>query len=249
MATKPRAALFARVSTLAAFGLLFAGAALVLAQQTGAPSAEAVLEALAKEDLTTIFASVEGSTVILEGKVRNVFEKNDAVAIALAQPGVEAVEADVEVGAAESDQKLGEEVVRQVRRYSRLSVFDDVNAAVEDGRVALLGFVTEPYKKTEIEQRLHDVIGIQEFENQIEVLPTSTSDDRLRRALANRLYRDSLFSDFASMAVPPVRIIVKRSRVLLTGVVNSRLAKQKAASIARQTPGVLSVENRLRIGN
>ena len=128
-------------------------------------------------------------------------------------------------------------------------MFDDVNVAVKEGHVTLVGFVTEPYKKTEIEKRLHKVLGIEEFENRIEVLPNSMSDNRLRRVLATRLYRDPIFSDFASMAIPPVHIIVKNSRVLLTGVVNSRLAKQMAASIMRQTPGVLSVQNQLRIGN
>ena len=92
-------------------------------------------------------------------------------------------------------------------------------------------------------------IGIQEFANDIEVLPTSQSDERLRQALWSRLYCDPTFSDFASMSIPPVHIIVSRSRVFLTGVVNNQLMKQKAESIIRQTPGVLSVESRLRIGS
>jgi osmotically-inducible protein OsmY len=41
---------------------------------------------------------------------------------------------------------------------------------------------------------------------------------------------------------------VQNSRVILTGVVNNQLMKQKAESIIRGTPGVLSVESRLRLG-
>jgi len=41
---------------------------------------------------------------------------------------------------------------------------------------------------------------------------------------------------------------VQRSRVLLTGAVNNQMMSQRAESIIRQTPGVLSVENKLRIG-
>ena len=67
------------------------------------------------------------------------------------------------------------------------------------------------------------------------------------RMLANRLYRDSTFSDFASMPIPPIHLIVSGSRVIITGVVGNQLMKQKAESIIRSTPGVLSVESRLRI--
>jgi osmotically-inducible protein OsmY len=94
---------------------------------------------------------------------------------------------------------------------------------------------------------MHKIIGIQEFKNDIEVLPVSLSDQRLREVLANRLYRDSTFSDFASMPIPPIHLIVSGSRVIITGVVGNQLMKQKAESIIRSTPGVLSVESRLRI--
>jgi osmotically-inducible protein OsmY len=128
-------------------------------------------------------------------------------------------------------------------------VFDDCSAFIKEGKVALFGWVTEPYKKTEIEKRLHKIVGIQEFKNDIEVLPVSLSDQRLRETLANRLYRDPTFSDFASMPIPPIHIIVSGSRVILTGVVSNQLQKQKAESIIRGTPGVLSLESQLRIGS
>lgn len=190
----------------------------------------------------------QGATVALRGETRNVFQKQRAIQIALAQPEVESVDTDIEIATAESDRKLGEEVVKQLRKYTRLTVFDDTAAYVQNGNVVLAGWVTEPYKKTELEKKLYNVIGIQDFKNAIEVLSNSMSDANLRQAIANRIYRDSTFSDFASMPIPPIHIIVQRSRVILTGVVNSPLMKQKAESIARQTPGVLSVESRLRVG-
>jgi osmotically-inducible protein OsmY len=229
--------------------LSMASGALAHSQETQTLTAGAIEKALEDEDINGLSVSVSGTDAVLTGGVRNVFQKDRAIELALEQEGVEAVDVDIEIAAAESDEKLGEDVVSRVRRYSRFTVFDDVSAAVLEGSVTLFGFVTEPYKKDEIERRLHDVLGIQGFQNQIEVLPNSMTDNQLRRTLANRLYRDSTFSDFASMTVPPIRIIVKNSRVLLTGAVNSRLAKQKAEHIIRQTPGVLSVENRLRIGN
>jgi osmotically-inducible protein OsmY len=207
----------------------------------------AEIEKALSKDKIKLQVSFQGGTATLTGQVRNVFQKNRALEIALAQPEVQNADADIEIATPESDQKLGEEVVKEIRKYSRFTVFDDCSAYINDGKVGLFGWVTEPYKKTEIEKRLHKVIGIQEFKNDIEVLPVSISDQRLRETLANRLYRDSTFSDFASMPIPPIHLIVSGSRVIITGVVGNQLMKQKAESIIRGTPGVLSVESRLRI--
>jgi osmotically-inducible protein OsmY len=207
----------------------------------------AEIEKALSKDKIKLQVSVQGGTAALKGQVRNIFQKNRALEIALGEPEVQNADADIEIAAAESDQKLGEEVVKEIRKYSRFTVFDDCSAFIKEGKVAIFGWVTEPYKKTEIEKRLHKVIGIQEFKNDIEVLPASISDQRLRETLVNRLYRDSTFSDFASMPIPPIHIIVSGSRVILTGVVGNQLMKQKAESIIRGTPGVLSVESRLRI--
>ena len=225
--------------------LFLAMPASLLAQRSPGEILKQIEKSFKKEKIK-LNVELEGATAILTGQVRNVFAKNEAV---LAQPEIEDVEADIEIAQAESADKLGQEVVEQIRRYGNLSIFDDANAMVQDGNIVLVGFVTEPFKKEGIEKRMHNVLGIQEFSNQLEVLPNSINDSRLRQTLANRLYRDSMFSNLARMAHPPIRIIVKRSRVLLTGVVLNKMAKLKAESIIRQTPGVLSVENKLRLGS
>jgi osmotically-inducible protein OsmY len=216
--------------------------------QTSDPGASQQIEKALSKEKIKLSVSKQGGTVTLKGEVRNVFQKDRAVEIALAQPDVESVDTDVEVASAESDQKLGEAVVKELRKYSRFTVFDDASAYVQKGNVVLSGWVTEPYKKTELEKRLYGIIGIQNFKNDLEVLSNSMSDENLRQVLAHRLYSDTTFSDFASMPIPPIHIIVQGSRVILTGAVSSQLMKQKAESIIRQTPGVLSVESRLRVG-
>ncbi len=237
-----------RLKSFALVGLALWLPASVLAQRSSDQVREAIEKAFKKEKIT-LQVDVQGGNAVLTGRVRNVFAKNKALEIALEQPEVEEVESNIEVAAAESDDKLGKEVVSELRKYGNLTIFDDAGAIIKDGSVVLMGFVTEPYKKTGIGERLHKILGIQEFDNQIQVLPNSMQDDRLRRAVANRLYRDSMFSDFASMSHPPIRLIVQGSRVLLTGVVRNQMMSQRAESIIRQTPGVLSVENKLRIGS
>ncbi len=228
--------------------LLLALPALLLAQRSPGDVLKQIEKSFKKEKIK-LNVELEGATAILTGQVRNVFAKNKAVEVALAQPEIEDVEADIEIAQAGSADELGQDVVKQIRRYGNLTIFDDANAFVKDGNIVLVGFVTEPFKKEGIEKRMQNILGIQEFSNQLEVLPNSMQDSRLRQTLANRLYRDSMFSDFAGMAHPPIRIIVKRSRVLLTGVVLNQMAKQRAESIIRQTQGVLSVENKLRFGS
>jgi len=220
----------------------------VLAQRSPEEIQESIKKALKKEKIT-LKVEIRGDNALLTGAVRNIFEQDKAIEVTLAQEEVETVDVDVEISSAESDNHLGLDVVKQIRGYSNMSVFDDAGAIVKDGSVVLMGFVTEPFKKDRIEQQMHKVLGIKEFENQIKVLPNSMQDNNLRRSLVNRLYRDPMFSDFAAMAIPPIHIIVENARVMLTGVVMNKMASQKAEVIIRTTPGVLSVENRLRIGS
>ena len=238
-----------RFPALRTLCLALGAAGTALAQGGTEQVGQAIETRLAKERIESVQVSVESGIVVLEGRVRNVFAKDKAVEIALAQAGVDEVQVDLDVFAVEGDEQLGEEIVKQIRRYGRFTVFDDASAHIQEGRVTLFGFVTEPYKKTDIEKRMHGVPGIRSFANEIEVAPVSPWDDRLRQLLASRLYRDSLFSAFASMPIPPIHILVKHGRVRLTGVVNSQLARQKAEFIIRGTLGVFSVENQLRLGS
>lgn len=220
----------------------------ILAAQSTDPVLEEVEKRFEKEKIP-LRVEIEGSTATLTGKARNVFVQRKAVELLLEQEGIETVETEVEIAEAESEQALGQEIAKQLRQYPQFTVFDDAGAIVKNGSVVLLGFVTDPFKKQRLENQLLDVIGIQEFENQIEVLPNSMQDDRLRRRVFNSLYGDSMFAQLGRLAVPPIRLIVKNARVILAGVAQNEMAKQRAAQIVRTTPGVLSVENRLRVGS
>ena len=207
----------------------------------------AIEEDLEREDIEGIWIESRDGILILGGRPRNVFVRDQALEIALEH--VEAVESEMEIAAPENERELGKDIIEAVRRYSRLDVFDDVNAYVNEGKVALFGYVTEPYKSSDLENRMKDILGIQDFENKLEVLPASLADQELRLLLARRIYGDSMFEAYANMVHPPIRIIVKNSRVLLTGVVRGQLEKSKALSIVRSTFGVITVEDRLRTEN
>lgn len=228
------------------------GAPLVEAQSSAEDEAlvQAVREALEKADLDDDVADVQArdGVVVLIGKARNAYSKMKAIEIALGVPGVESVESELEVATAESNESFANDLVDRVLRYPHYTVFDDITFELHDGGVVILGgYVTMPFKKDEIEERVGKVMGVTQLESTIEVLPVSQSDDRLRETLFRNIYGDDLFVAYANRTHPPIHIIVAGGNVILTGAVRNRIEQRQAESIARSTFGVIQVENRLTI--
>ena len=143
------------------------------------------------------------------------------------------------------DLQVFNDVAKSVNRYVHFTIFDDVNANVKDGVVTLTGRVTMPYKRDDIMKRVSDVGGVREVRDNIEVLPVSQSDDRLRYRIARAIYSNPNFWNYAIGPNPPIHIIVERGRVTLTGVVNSNVDRMLARSLVDQF-GVMSVKNDLK---
>jgi hyperosmotically inducible periplasmic protein len=137
------------------------------------------------------------------------------------------------------------DVAEEVRQYTRFTIFDDVNAAIDAGVVTLSGKVTAPFKKDEIAARVARVQGVREVRNDIAVLPVSPFDDELRLRIARAIYSNPSFWHYASMANPPIHIVVENGRVTLTGVVATNVERMLARSLAT-TFGAFSVKNELK---
>ena len=137
------------------------------------------------------------------------------------------------------------EVQQQVLRYSQFTIFDSVQAEVDNGVVTLTGKVTMPYKRNDIGRRVAGAAGVTEVRNLIEVLPVSQFDDELRLRIARAIYGNSNFWAYATMVNPPIHIIVERGRVTLEGVVNSEVDRMLARSIAGSFDA-FEVTNKLR---
>jgi hyperosmotically inducible protein len=124
------------------------------------------------------------------------------------------------------------DVASEVTRYVHFTVFDNVAASVDNGVVTLVGHVTMPYKRDDLERRALRVEGVTGVRNQIGVLPVSTFDDNLRFRIARAIYGNPAFWHYANMANPPIHIVVERGRVTLAGVVNSNVERALARSLA-----------------
>jgi len=144
-----------------------------------------------------------------------------------------------------TDYAVFSDVARQVRSYVNFTIFDDVNASVEDGVVTLAGKVTMPFKRDDLARRVSRVDGVREVRNQIQVLPVSGFDNDLRYRIARAIYGNANFWNYAAMVNPPIHIVVDGGRVTLTGVVNSEIDRMLARSLASSF-GAFSVTSTLK---
>jgi hyperosmotically inducible protein len=142
-----------------------------------------------------------------------------------------------------------EEIRKELVTLPYYDLFDWLEGEVRpDGTVILRGYVTRPTAKSAAEASVKKIEGVERVINEIEVLPVSTSDDRLRLALYRALFsHDSPLFRYAHRALPPIHIIVKNGRAILKGVVATEQEKQIAYMRARSVPGLFEVKNELRV--
>ena len=144
-----------------------------------------------------------------------------------------------------------ERMVRQVRHELVMlpyyGVFDNLAFRIDGTTVTLLGQVTRPTLKSDAENVVKDVEGVERVVNQIEVLPLSPMDDRIRLATYRAVYSTQGLDRYALNAVPPIHIIVNNGKVTLEGVVANEADKNLAGVKANGVSGVFSVTNNLRI--
>ena len=127
-------------------------------------------------------------------------------------------------------------------------VFDNIEYSVDGETVTLLGDVTRPTLKSDAENVVKRIEGVEHVVNKIEVLPPSPMDDQLRLALYRTIYGFPALEKYALGVQKPIRIIVKNGHVTLEGVVDSEADKNLAGIRANAVPGIFSVTNNLQIG-
>jgi hyperosmotically inducible protein len=143
------------------------------------------------------------------------------------------------------DFQVARGVVTAVNHYSYFTIFDDVNVEVDQGVATLTGRVTQPFKKSDLEKQVAKVDGVRRVNNKMQVLPLSGFDDQLRYRIARAIYGNMNFWQYASMANPPIHIVVDNGHVTLIGVVQSEVDRMLARSLASQ-PGAFSVTSQLK---
>ena len=146
-----------------------------------------------------------------------------------------------------AEERIQKEVRHQLLLLPYLSVFDNLAYKVNGYDVALLGQVTRPVLKSDAGRAVKSIEGVEKVDNQIEVLPLSPSDDRLRRQLFRTIYGFPSLQRYALPVIKPIRIIVRNGHVTLEGVVDSEADKNTAGIRANSVPGIFEVKNNLQV--
>lgn len=157
----------------------------------------------------------------------------------------------VTLGAAQESAKSQERIIREVRHELLMlpyfGVFDYIAFKVDGSTVTLLGQVVRPTLKSDAENSVKRIEGVEKVDNQIEVLPPSSMDDGLRIALFRAIYQYPALQKYELGVQKPIRIIVKNGRATLEGVVDSEADKNLAGLRANTVPGIFSVTNNLQV--
>jgi hyperosmotically inducible periplasmic protein len=147
-------------------------------------------------------------------------------------------------------ERISKEVRHELLLLPFYGVFDNLAYQVQnDGTVVLQGQVVRPTTKSDAENVVKHVEGVEKVVNNIDVLPVSPNDDRVRRDIYRAIYGNSVLNQYALRAVPTIHIIVKNGNVTLEGAVARQMDKQVAEVQAKSVPGVFSVTNNLKVDN
>ena len=147
----------------------------------------------------------------------------------------------------EAQDKLVREVRHELIMLPYYNVFDNLLFKVDGRTVVLEGQVTKPVLKADAGNVVKRIEGVDKVINNIEVLPPSPMDDRIRQAVYRSIYSYAPLFKYGNMSVPPIHIIVRNGRVTLEGVVDSEGDKNLAGIRANQVPGTFQVTNNLRV--
>ncbi|MGA7473555.1 MAG: BON domain-containing protein [Candidatus Sulfotelmatobacter sp.] len=148
---------------------------------------------------------------------------------------------------ARSEERITREVRHELLMLPYFGVFDYIAFRVDGSTVTLLGQVARPSLKSDAENAIKHIEGVEKVDNQIEMLPPSPMDDGLRIRLFHEIYGYPPLEKYALGVQKPIRIIVKSGRVTLEGVVDNDADKNFAGVRANGVPGIFSVTNNLQV--
>lgn len=143
--------------------------------------------------------------------------------------------------------RVNKEVFHELVMLPQLTIFDNLAYKVDGGKVTLTGQVRNAVLKDEASSAVKKIEGVDSVDNQIQILPPSPNDDRIRRQVARAIFNDDGLFPYSMGSVPPIHIIVSGGHVSLEGVVNSQGDKDRAGLRANGVPGVFSVQNNLKV--
>jgi hyperosmotically inducible protein len=147
------------------------------------------------------------------------------------------------------EDKIAKEVRHELLMLPYYSLFDNLGYSVQGRSVTLTGTLTshDAVTKRDAENAVKRIEGVEQVVNQIQVLPPSPLDDRIRERTYQALMQTGGLSRYFWEAAPSIHIIVQNGRVRLEGFVMNEGDKNMAGIAAKTVPGAFEVTNNLRV--
>lgn len=182
------------------------------------------------------------------GSAMNPQASENAPVIDVPGPVVADYGKDISGGNSAQD-KIAKEVRHELLMLPYYSLFDDLGYSVQGRTVTLTGSLTSQHAvtKSEAENAVKHIEGVEKVINNIQVLPPSPMDDRIRERTYRSMMRTGGLSKYFWEAAPSIHIIVLNGRVTLAGFVMNEMDKNMAGIAAKTVPGVFAVTNNLRV--
>ena len=179
--------------------------------------------------------------------MKNVYYMFLAAVLAVGSTGLAFADSPNQTSNPRFEQRLASQVRHELAMIPQVTIFDNLAYSVDGNTVTLYGQVRNGFIKDTAESAVKHLEGVEHVNDQIEILPASFNDDRIRRQVALAVFKDPRLSHYAIQPVPPIHIIVKHGHVNLEGVVRTQADKDAAFIKANGIPGVFSVQNNLQV--
>ena len=182
--------------------------------------------------------------VTLTGSVSTYTEKVAAEQAAKRVNGVRAVANDIEVFISSAGQRRDSEIAEAALNAlkARATPLGNIKITVQSGWVTLEGEVDNYFQKREAGQVISPLAGVKGVTNNIRVRPRPVTEEDVRKQITDALVRSARL-DARSITIP-----MEGSKVILEcAAVHSWAEKEEAENAAWAVPGVVEVENNLRI--
>lgn len=196
-----------------------------------------------KVDIADIGVLVKGGTVILNGFVTNYGEKWNAVQATKRIAGIIAIADDIEVRIPNSHHRTDGEIAAAVANQINWCMTvpkNSVDVRVSHGRVTLTGQQEWGYQKTDAEGAAHQIPGVTHVDNLMTIKPDLAAGDV-------KMTIGSAFRRSAILDVKHIHVTTSGNEVTLSGTAPHYCKRDEAERVARAAPGVVSVDNQLKI--
>jgi osmotically-inducible protein OsmY len=206
-----------------------------------------VLEELkwdSRVDETEVGIEVDNGVVTLTGTVSSWAKRLAAQEAARRVIGVLDVANDIKIKVPGGSARTDTEIAQAVRRALEWDVFvpdEKISSMVSDGWVTLEGALDRWSQRDDAERAVRNLTGVRGVINKITLNVTKPVTEDVRKAIEQVLERR------AEREARKIRVEVQNGAVTLTGTVHSWAERKSVLAAARFTPGVRSIEDRLRV--